>query len=176
MNKVINRVPVFMVHAMLATAEAIMSSRPPDVIIGDPAEPYVHRWWMAQRGPQPNAYIHRFFRSDHEGALHDHRYKNVSVILDGQCHEHLHVEPLRVTEDGRYETQSRFLTSGDVVERAADVPHRIALVHGPMTTIFFTGPEEREWGFHTPDGWVHWKTYNEQHATDRPNGNYGSKT
>lgn len=161
---------------MLATCEVIMASRPPDVIIGDPADPYVHRWWLrGERDDKPNAYIHVFYRDDHDGALHDHRMDNVSVILKGRCHEHFHAEPLKVV-NGRYLTYSILRSECDVVQRSAATPHRISLIGGaPMTTIFFTGPAYRDWGFWTIDGWDGWREYNERIGNARPNGNYAEK-
>lgn len=166
------KLPNFMRLAMLASAEAIMSIRPPDVVIGDESDPYVHRWHVIERADHANIYIHRFFRDDHDGALHDHRMRNVSVILNGECDEHFHKEPLVPRGDG-FETYAVRRVPGDVVERAADVPHRISLIdRKPMTTMFFTGPKERDWGFHTINGWIHWKKYNERIGNARSSGSY----
>ena len=48
-----------------------------------------------------------------------------------------------------------------------DAPHRIELLepigrkNNPIRcwTVFITGPRVREWGFHCPQGWVHWKRF-----------------
>ena len=168
-----NRIPEFMRIAMLATCQTIMNSREPDVIIGNVADPYVLRWWIGPHGKEPSAYLHVFKRSDYDGALHDHRYKNVSVILEGQCLEHFHEIPLR-PDRNTWATISKHRVQGDVVEREAGTPHRIELISGqPMTTIFFTGAHERDWGFHTLDGWIHWKPFTEANEASRPGGNYG---
>mgnify|MGYP000066528385 CR=1 FL=1 len=37
--------------------------------------------------------------------------------------------------------------------------HRIELVAGPVWTLFLTGPFRREWGFHCPQGWRHWRDF-----------------
>jgi hypothetical protein len=29
----------------------------------------------------------------------------------------------------------------------------------PCWTVFITGPIVREWGFHCPKGWVHWREF-----------------
>lgn len=161
----------FLIPAMLAYANTVMASRKPDVIIGNADDPYVHRWWIGPHGDEPSAYIHRFFRSDHDGALHDHRYDNVSVILEGSYWEHYHKIPLKIT-DGKYETLPFLRVPGDIIRRAADTPHRISIDKGPVTTIFFTGAAYRDWGFSTTKGWVYWKTYLDEVGDERPGGNY----
>lgn len=158
--------------ALLLTCDAIMASRPPDTIIGIDTDPYVHRWRLAPRGKNANAYIHIFYRDDHDSALHDHRYRNTSIILRGQCHEHFHTEPLTVKGD-RFVTFAELRSEGDIVQREATTPHRISLIDKvPMTTIFFTGEEEREWGFHTVNGWMHWKIFTALNEKERPGGTY----
>lgn len=145
--------------AMLAFAKTVMDTRKPDVVIGSDANPYVHRWWLGPRGDKASCYLHRFLRSDEDRALHDHRYDNVSTILEGECREHFYKQPL-ILQGESFETDwvSRF--EGEVVQRKADMPHRIELVDGkPMTTIFFTGDAYREWGFSMSDGWLHWKLF-----------------
>lgn len=164
------KIPVSMRVAMLASAESIMASRPPDVVIGDVSDPYVHRWHVIERSDNANIYVHRFFRDDHDGALHDHRMRNVSVFLDGEALEHFHKTPLTVIGD-KFDTYSIRRVPGDVVEREADHPHRLSLIDGkPLTSMFFTGPKERDWGFHTVGGWMFWKDYNERIGNARPNG------
>lgn len=166
----IGKLPLFARMAILTTIEAIMALRKPDVIIGTSENPYLHRWLLAPRGKNANVYIHRMYRDDHAADLHDHRYRNVSMILKGRCLEHFHSEPLRV-QDGKFVTYSIVRDEGDIVERGPTMPHRLSLIDGkPMTTIFFTGEEEREWGFHTVDGWMGWREYNAK--TGRPNGTY----
>lgn len=49
--------------------------------------------------------------------------------------------------------------------RGARAAHRIELVDGPCWTLFVTGPRLREWGFHCPQGWRHWRVF-----TAGPNG------
>lgn len=162
--------------AMLGYCRTVIDSRPPDVVIGPKGNPYVHRWWLGPRGDLPSAYLHIFFRDDHDGALHDHRYRNVSVVLDNSYREHFHVLPLSIVGD-RYLTESFVRSPGEVVEREASLPHRVELVDQtkPVTTIFYTGHAERDWGFHTVDGWMHWKEYNAR-MPERDNGNYAEKS
>lgn len=41
--------------------------------------------------------------------------------------------------------------------------HRITDVLPNTITLCFVGPKVREWGFHTENGWVHWKEYNRKY-------------
>lgn len=171
MMQAIETIPVFMRLAMLAFAQTVMDSRPPDVVIGSDANPYVHRWWIGPHDQRASSYLHRFLRSDEDRALHDHRYDNVSTILEGQCREHFYNEP-RIKQGDGFETHWFLRREGEVIQRKADKAHRIELIDGqPMTTIFFTGDAYREWGFDTADGWLHWKEFM-QKFPDIDGGNY----
>lgn len=149
-------VPDHLRVAMLAMARSVMDSRPPDFTAGDS---YLQRWHLGKYGTGPNAYIHRFTGDDADGALHDHPYDNVSVVLLGCYMEHLHCNPLNVV-GGRYATYSLIRREGEVVQRGADVAHRLSMVDAdPVISLFFTGTRFREWGFHCPRGWVHYKEF-----------------
>lgn len=122
--------------------------RNPDVIIGPKDVPYLLRWHILPRNPFFNVYLHKFLRSDDDRALHDHPWSNVSILLKGMYLEHT--------------PQGKFLRkAGDIVLRArGSSSHRIELCQGtPCWTLFITGPRYREWGFHCPKGWVHWKRF-----------------
>ncbi|MDN5849106.1 MAG: hypothetical protein L0H63_05630, partial [Nitrococcus sp.] len=50
--------------------------------------------------------------------------------------------------------------------RRARSAHRLALIDAePVITLFITGPRVREWGFHCPQGWRHWRAFT---AADNP--------
>lgn len=150
---------------LLGYAQGVMGSRKADVIIGDG---YVERWMLYPKNRWRNIYIHRFNRSDDDGALHDHEPDNCSLILQGQYLEHFHVRPRMETlhwdEDGNM--SRRFLTyveerlEGDVVFRLAGTPHRVELRDNqPVITMFLQGPRRRKWGFHCTSGFVPWDKY-----------------
>jgi len=47
-----------------------------------------------------------------------------------------------------------------LVFRRPETPHRVELIDGrPSVSLFITGPRVRQWGFHCPNGWVHWKKF-----------------
>ena len=115
----------------------------PDFKVG---ENYLHRWWILPRNRYFNIYLHRFYASDDDRALHDHSYWNCSIILRGSYREH-------------FKNRSTIRKAGDIICRFPKTAHRIEILDGPVTTIFITGPRIREWGFHCPKGWRHWKDF-----------------
>lgn len=131
-------------------------ARPPDVVIGGAADPYLWRWFVIPRNPLFNVYLHRFFRSDDDRALHDHPWAWCSILLAGSYFEHtiaqggIHHRTLRAAPSIRFSGAAR--------------AHRIELEQerdGPAVwTLFITGPRLRVWGFHCPErGWVRWQDF-----------------
>jgi hypothetical protein len=124
--------------------------REPDVIIGPVADPYLHRWHLIPRNPVFNVYVHHFFRSDDDRALHDHPWINLSVLLKGSYDEHV---------PGGIKRRR----AGSLIARGARGRHRIALIDGQgVWTLFLTGPRTRKWGFHCPEGWVAFDDFEKQ--------------
>jgi hypothetical protein len=163
------RIPGFVQDWLLARADAIMSTRDPDFIVGGAEQPYLKRWWIIPRNRWFNIYLHHFLRSDEDRALHDHMYVNASILLEGKYVEHT-AKRVTVRE------------AGDVAFRRPTLAHRVALFtnshwHGdelvelpePVTTLFITGPRVRDWGFHCPKRWVPWREF----VDDRDAGKVG---
>lgn len=156
-----------------AWAFTICETSQPDFVIGPVDDPYVHRWWILGRDEtKPNLYLHKFFRSDDDRALHDHPWPNASWLLDGSYDEVLFDGPTP-SDDGHPQTlpptKVVCRAAGDLVTRPnAAFAHRICLLSKagggelPAVTIFATGAKEREWGFHYPNGWRHWTEYVEE--------------
>lgn len=131
---------------MLAWARARMQ-RTPDYVIGDPDRPYMRRWWIVPRNEGCNVYLHEILRSDDDRALHDHPWENTSMLLGGSYIEH--------TPEGSFLREA-----GSVVHRQATDAHRLEVLDGGRAiSLFMTGPKLREWGFHCPRGWVHWRDF-----------------
>ena len=153
------RLPLFAVRALASIYWNITADRRPDQVIGGAASPYLRRWHVTPRGDGPAVYLHHFLRSDDDRALHDHPWPSVSIILDGAYMEHL---------PGR---QVTIRCAGDIIERAPEAAHRVQLLRDdageetPVWTLFLVGDRVREWGFHCPRGWVHWRDF-----TAGPNG------
>lgn len=133
----------------------------PDVKIGPPDAPYLRRWWVIPRNKFFNIYFHEVLTSDDDRALHDHPWVNMSYIIDGAYNEHT------IADGGIHHRTKR--VAGDVKFRLPSAAHRLELIpdkDGKLQrclTLFITGPRVREWGFHCPNGWVHWQDFTAAH-------------
>lgn len=126
-----------------AWARAKMQS-PPDFVIGDN---YLRRWWVVPRSKLCNVYLHEILHSDDDRALHDHPWDNTTMLLEGGYIEH--------TPNMWVKRQA-----GDIIHRKATDAHRLQVPEGGRAvTLFMTGPVVREWGFHCPNGWRHWREF-----------------
>lgn len=139
--------------------------RGPDLIIGPRTRPQTLRWHLVRvRGWQ--LALHKWLRSDDDRALHDHSGHNVSFILNGGYWELVReriVVPCPISDKGAWVHRDTWHWRRPFVPyfRRADVPHRVALNPGakPVWSIWLRWPPIREWGFHCPKGWRHWKEY-----------------
>lgn len=119
----------------------------PHFVVGPAHDPYLLRWYILPRNPLFNIYVHKFLRDDDDRAMHDHPWPSMSVLVRGRYIEQ--------TSQGRRE-----YGPGSVLFRGASYTHRVELIDcKPCWTLFITGPRVREWGFHCPQGWVHWKKF-----------------
>jgi hypothetical protein len=133
----------FDLDEMRAWADSIMA-RTPDFVIGND---YLRRWWIIPRNEGCNVYLHHILHSDDDRALHDHPWANTSYLLAGSYVE--------VTPDGEFVREA-----GCIVQREATDAHRLIIPDGGgAVSLFITGPKIREWGFHCPNGWRHWKEF-----------------
>lgn len=129
-------------------AEKLMASREPDFVIGpDRDPPYIRRWWVIPRNKWFNIYLHEVQQDDDDRALHDHPWYNMSYIVEGGYNE---ITPTKTFWP---------LHQGGIRFRKPTAAHRLELLNGRTITLFLTGPRVREWGFHCPQGWVHWKQF-----------------
>lgn len=140
-------------NAVIDWARRTMTRRLPDLVIGEPADPYLKRWYVIPRNPLFNVYLHLIMRSDDDRALHDHPWLNLSWLLKGAYREHT------IDAGGIHRKRLRF--AGDVILRGPRAAHRLEIRPGTSAlTLFITGPRLREWGFHCPDaGWRHWQDF-----------------
>jgi hypothetical protein len=103
------------------------------------------RWWLMRDEKLCSVYLNRHVGSDDVHAPRDHRWDNMSIILEGEFSEKLYEE-----HEPR-ETVVR--TKGDVVVRAATLSHRIEMRPGEECwTLFVTGPAINKWCFKYPGG------------------------
>ena len=120
--------------------------RPPDFVIGSPDAPYMLRWHLTPLGGDDRVYLHHILRRDDDRALHDHPAQSLSIMLRGGMVEH--------TQAG-----SRRIVAGDVVFRDEHCAHRLDEPAPDTWTLFCFGKNVREWGFHCPQGWRHWRDF-----------------
>lgn len=141
---------------VLGRALRIADGRKPDFVIGGQENPYLLRWHVIPRNPVFNIYLHLFLRSDDDRARHTHPWLfNLSYLLQGRYREWT----------GDHAGDHRDLEDGAIKFRFGEAPHRIELTHGPVWTLFITGPRIRQWGFLCPQGFVHWRKFT---AADDP--------
>lgn len=122
-------------------------------VVGEPSSPLMIRWVLF-RCEAFGIYVHKFLRSDHERALHDHPWPFVAIILKGGYREE-HDQ----TIDGRPIIEWRW--PGQILLRPAEWRHRIILSPGTTSwSLCLVGRRCRRWGFFTSRGWCHWRRYN----------------
>lgn len=140
------------------------SKRAPNFVIGEPAAPYMRRWYVLPRNPLLNIYLHQILRSDEDRALHCHPWASVSIILNG---EYTEVLPARQAQDAALDyrpgcTRHLVRKAGDItLRRSGTHRHRLVITPGgkPCWSLFITGPAYRRWGFWCAKGWMHWQHF-----------------
>ena len=132
----------------------LVNSRQPDFVVGEPDDPYMLRWWWIPRNKWFNVYVHMFLKDDDDRAMHDHPWASLSLLCEGVLKEY-------------YKDQTtgfnywKYISPGEWSYRSSKLAHRLEVPKQPFDpiTIFITGPRIREWGFHCPMGWKHWKDF-----------------
>lgn len=151
------KLPNFIFHILARFACRIALSRKPDEVLYTSGKPYMQRWFVIPHNRYCNIYVHNFLRSDDDRALHDHPWPSASILLIGEYAERLEYGLFRRRE-------------GHIYARRASCAHRIQLMGDEVLTLFITGPHVREWGFHCPNGWRHWKIFTKQIANGKTAG------
>ncbi len=142
--------------------------------------PYLIRWTLIST-PWFRIFLHKILRSDDDRDLHDHPWPFATLLLWGRYTEHVPVHTPPEWKERRFKpckmiTKSRMFGPGSLIFHKAEDCHRLDLelsaittdrgppIDGywqfkPVWTLFIAGPRQREWGFHTPTGWVPWEEY-----------------
>ena len=95
--------------------------------------------------------LHYLNKPDPEPFLHDHPVSFLSIILTGGYWER------RFNfKHGHHVVMHRWYNWVSATDRDQ---HTIIDVLPNTVTLAFMGPKTREWGFHRPEGWIHWKEY-----------------
>lgn len=135
-------------------------------VIGPDNDPYLKRWFIIPRNRWFNVYLHHFHRSDDPRALHDHPWRNLSILLSGSYLEHLRDGTVKLRKPWRPWAFWR------LPMRGATSAHRVELIDGrKVWTLFLTGRKVRAWGFLCPKGWIPWTEFVEE----RSGGNAAGK-
>jgi hypothetical protein len=100
--------------------------------------------------------VHFINGPDPEPHLHDHPVTFLSFIVRGWYAE-MRQKP------GWYEPRFEIRTIFNWIRAIKNDRHKIIMVADKTVTFCLVGHKTREWGFHTPEGWVHWKDYNEKY-------------
>lgn len=98
--------------------------------------------------------VHWINKPDPEPFHHDHPVSFLSIILRGAYSE---------VRNGILYHRRLF----NFIRATPDDRHTIIGVWRNTTTLCFMGPKRREWGFHTPGGWIMWKDYYAQKRAER---------
>jgi len=111
---------------------------------------YMHRYYLflKDRTWFPfNLTLHKIVRSD-DSVFHDHPWPYITIVLKGGYWEHT---PSYVGDYIRGETK-RWHGPGSIIISGSKRLHWLELDPevGPATTLFFMGPQMREWGFVIP--------------------------
>jgi len=117
-------------------------------------EPYLERYYLFLRDRERfpfNVFLHKFLKSDPDD-VHDHPWSYATVILKGGYWEWIpqfNNAGQKIAEIAKWRGAGHFRVSG------ANSYHRIEL--DPTVecwTLFMPGPQRRDWGFLTRQGWV----------------------
>ncbi len=108
-------------------------------------------------------YIHWMNGPDIDRDLHDHPFDFTSFIVFGS-YEEVSGEPQWVSPSVHMRPIVRFRWLN---RKIATTPHKIIKLYKrkifgyelPVITFVVRGKRRRDWGFHTPTGWVFWKIY-----------------
>lgn len=96
--------------------------------------------------------LHWINKPDAEPWLHDHPVTFLSLILRGGYAE-LRQRVIGLKPRHRVRRWFNFIRASDFDR------HRIIFCRRNTLTLCLMGPKTREWGFHTPAGWIGWKHY-----------------
>lgn len=123
---------------------------------------HFQRWRLIQT-PWFAVYIHRIFKADEDKHCHDHPWSFLSVILSGGYSAYWPLYESAVIachKSSRTGWLVRNVVTGSIKYYKSTQPHRITrLINGPTTSLIFTGPRHREWGYDVDGEWVHNKEY-----------------
>ena len=108
---------------------------------------YMHRYYLflKDRNWFPfNVTLHKIVRSD-DPIFHDHPWPYMTIVIKGGYYEHV---PLTDSNGKKIGELSKWCGPGSIIKRKAHEMHYLELdAERPVTTLFFMGRQQREWGF-----------------------------
>jgi len=120
---------------------------------------YMHRYYIFLKDRKwfPfNVTLHKIVRSD-DPIMHDHPWGYMTFILSGGYWEHTPV----FNNDGKMIAEfQKWRGPGSIIIRKANDYHWLELAEGgTATTLFFMGPQQRDWGFLKNNKWIQHENY-----------------
>ena len=126
---------------------------------------YMHRYYIFLKDRKwfPfNVTLHKIVRSD-DPIMHDHPWAFMTIILKGGYWEHTPcINPHTKEIVGENKV---WRGPGSIIIRTSNEYHWLELEQDkPATTLFFMGPQQRDWGFlvdktKTKTQWIQWQYY-----------------
>lgn len=121
---------------------------------------YLDRIRLVQT-PWFGVYLHRFDGPDPGGHLHDHPWPFATIVVSGgYTEERADTRSGTEPEAWHVENRQRFRPR---VMRLTECHTITGLDKVGTRSIVVVGRRTRTWGFYTPEGWVRWDLYNDQH-------------
>ena len=122
-------------------------------------EPYLERYYLFLKDRQRfpfNVFLHKFLKSDPDD-VHDHPWPYATVILKGGYWEWI---PQFNSTGEKFNEVAKWRGPGHFRTCSANSYHRIELDPSvECWTLFMPGPQTRDWGFLTRQGWVQHEQY-----------------
>jgi len=128
-------------------------------------EDYMHRYYLFLKDRKSfpfNLTLHKIVKSD-DPIFHDHPWPYMTIILKGGYWEHTPIFNEANKKIGEFQT---WRGPGSIILRKAHEYHWLELDEnvGPATTLFFMGPQQRDWGFlvnrtKLKTQWIQWENY-----------------
>lgn len=124
---------------------------------------YMHRYYLFLKDRKKfpfNVTLHKIVRSD-DPIFHDHPWPYMTIVLSGGYYEHTPI----FDDYGKQLTDiCTWRGPGSIIRRSANEFHWLELEEEkPAVTLFFMGPQQKEWGFmaNTKTGfkWMPFKEY-----------------
>lgn len=124
-----------------------------DIYDRDEQAVYLTRWFLLGTHSSWLALmLHKMHQPDDDACHHDHPWSFLTLVLWGGYFEEM------TAADGSVRTLHN--RPGRIRYRRAEHTHRVhRLPRGSCYTLVLRFRWRREWGFHTPEGWVQWKRF-----------------